>query len=243
MILVRDLKKFYGNKPILDGITCEFSEGQTHVLIGPSGSGKSSLLRSIMGLLSFDEGDVEINGRSVQGFSGKSWLHRIGYVPQDGGLFPHLTTRDNILIVAKTLNWRPSQIETRLTQLMEAFSFSGQWLSRYPSQLSGGQAQRASLLRAAFLDPEIMILDEPLSSLDPIVRAGLREELKHIFRKLNKTVLFVTHDLVEASYLGDTITLVYRGKILQSGSFEDFLERPKHPFVTEFVNAQRLAWK
>jgi osmoprotectant transport system ATP-binding protein len=163
----------------------------------------------------------------------------MGYVIQEGGLFPHLTTRENITLMASYLGWPQPRIKDRVAQLTELTRFPEDGLGRYPAQLSGGQRQRVSLMRALMLDPELLLMDEPLGALDPLIRADLQEELRAIFRKLSKTVLMVTHDLGEAAYLGDTIVLMRKGEIVQQGVLGDLVRSPADPFVTRFVNAQR----
>ena len=165
--------------------------------------------------------------------------HRIGYVIQEGGLFPHLTARANILLVARHLGKPTEEMRTRLVELCELTRFSNNLLSRYPIELSGGQRQRVSLMRALMLSPELLLLDEPLGALDPLVRASLQKDLKEIFARLRQTALLVTHDLAEAAYFGDGIVLMDGGRIVQQGSINDLRERPVDPFVSEFINAQR----
>eukprot|EP00913_Durusdinium_trenchii_P010923 g10252.t1 len=155
---------------------------------------------------------------------------RIGYVIQEGGLFPHLSAEENIALMARYLNWNEKRIQTRLQELTELTQFPNEMLSRFPAQLSGGQRQRVSLMRALMLDPDILLLDEPLGALDPMIRAELQYDLRLIFRKLQKTVVLVTHDLREAAYLGDLMFLMRNGNIVQSGTLRDFLQSPEDPF-------------
>ncbi|MFQ5473787.1 MAG: ATP-binding cassette domain-containing protein, partial [Dehalococcoidia bacterium] len=160
-------------------------------------------------------------------------------VIQDGGLFPHLTGRGNAALVARHLGWDTEQITARLDELVELTHFPADGLDRYPAQLSGGQRQRVSLMRALMLDPDVLLMDEPLGALDPMIRSNLQAELRTIYRTLGKTVVMVTHDLGEAGYFGDTIVLMREGRIVQVGPFGDLLNSPTEAFVTEFVNAQR----
>jgi osmoprotectant transport system ATP-binding protein len=160
-------------------------------------------------------------------------------VIQDGGLFPHLTARGNTALVARYLGWDGERIDSRLNELVELTHFPSDGLGRYPAQLSGGQRQRVSLMRALMLDPDVLLMDEPLGALDPMIRSNLQEELRTIYRTLGKTVVMVTHDLAEAGYFGDTIVLMREGRVVQVGSFRDLLDSPADAFVTEFVNAQR----
>jgi len=160
-------------------------------------------------------------------------------VIQEGGLFPHLTARRNVLLMARHLGRNESETRARLSELCGLTRFPENLLDRYPLELSGGQRQRVSLMRALMLSPELLLLDEPLGALDPLVRAALQKDLKEIFARLQQTALLVTHDLAEAAYLGDQIVLMNEGRIVQQGSIVDLRERPASNFVSEFINAQR----
>ncbi len=165
--------------------------------------------------------------------------HQMGYVIQDGGLFPHLTARRNVTLMARYFKWRRSEVEARLSELAELTQFPPDGLDRYPVQLSGGQKQRLALMRALMLDPKVLLLDEPLGALDPIIRFDLQTDLKRIFQKLRKTVVLVTHDLDEAEYFGDSTVLMREGRIVQQGSIHEMVNAPVDPFVTRFIHAQR----
>jgi osmoprotectant transport system ATP-binding protein len=160
-------------------------------------------------------------------------------VIQDGGLFPHLTARGNVSLLARYLGWDSGRINSRLAELAELTHFPSEALDRFPAQLSGGQKQRVSLMRALFLDPEVILLDEPLGALDPMVRAELQTDLRSIFRSLGTTVVMVTHDLAEAAWFGHKILLLRDGRIVQRGTINELVEKPAEPFVTQFVSAQR----
>lgn len=209
------------------------------MLIGPSGCGKSTLLRLIIGLLQPDEGLIKFDGTPLGTDKIDIVRRRIGYVIQEGGLFPHLTARGNILLMARHLGRDESEMVGRLGGLCVLTRFPENLLNRYPLELSGGQRQRVSLMRALMLSPELLLLDEPLGALDPLVRAALQKDLKEIFARLQQTALLVTHDLAEAAYLGDKIVLMNEGRIVQQGSISDLQKRPASAFVTEFINAQR----
>ena len=215
--------------------------GATTVLIGPSGCGKSTLLRLMIYLIEPDSGSVRFEGSEVTRDDALELRHRMGYVIQDGGLFPHLNARDNIALLARHLKWREDQVEERLSELIELTHFPREGIDRFPVQLSGGQRQRVSLMRALMLDPHILLLDEPLGALDPIVRSELQHELREIFRAVNKTVVMVTHDIGEAGFFGDVIVLMREGSIVQRGSLQELVKEPADPFVTRFINAQRTA--
>jgi osmoprotectant transport system ATP-binding protein len=197
------------------------------------------LLRLIIGLITPDSGTIAFDGSQITPANIDTLRHRIGYVIQEGGLFPHLTSRANVLLMARYLGKSDEEIRTRLLELCELTRLSDNLLSRYPIELSGGQRQRVSLMRALMLSPELLLLDEPLGALDPLVRASLQKELKEIFARLRQTTLFVTHDLAEAAYFGDEIVLMNEGHIVQQGLLVDLRERPANDFVREFINSQR----
>ena len=209
------------------------------MLIGPSGCGKSTLLRLIIRLIEPDSGSIELNNKPVTRDNIRALRRRIGYVIQEGGLFPHLTARANVLLMGRHLGKPETETSDRLLELSDLTRFSKHLLARYPVELSGGQRQRVSLMRALMLSPELLLLDEPLGALDPLVRASLQKDLKEIFTRLGQTVLFVTHDLAEASFFADEIVLMNEGRIVQKGTITDLRERPADPFVSEFINAQR----
>jgi osmoprotectant transport system ATP-binding protein len=234
-----EISKRYTDAPALYPTNLSVARGKTTVLIGPSGCGKSTLLRLIIGLVEPDSGAITFNGSRITLANIDILRRRIGYVIQEGGLFPHLTARANVLLMARHLRKSQSEMRTRLTELCELTRFSGNLLERYPLELSGGQRQRVSLMRALMLSPELLLLDEPLGALDPLVRAALQKDLNKIFARLQQTVLFVTHDLAEAIYFGDEIVLMNEGRIVQHGSIADLREKPTSPFVSEFITAQR----
>jgi osmoprotectant transport system ATP-binding protein len=238
VIELQQVSKRYGGRAALVPTSLRFARGTT-VLIGPSGCGKSTLLRIILGLIASDSGAVRVEGQAVDAANLARVRHRIGYVIQDGGLFPHLSAHDNIALLARHLGWDGARISARLSELSELVQLEPELLERYASQLSGGQRQRVGLMRALMLDPPILLLDEPLGALDPMVRSELQQQLKAIFARLGKTVVLVTHDMNEAAFLSDTIVLMRAGAIVQQGALADLLERPAEAFVGEFVGAQR----
>ena len=231
--------KHYAGAPALHPTDLSIERGKTTVLIGPSGCGKSTLLRVIIGLIPPDSGTIDFDASQITPVNIKMLRRRIGYVIQEGGLFPHLTARANILLMARHLGKSDEEVRARLLELCELTRFPENLLARYPLELSGGQRQRVSLMRALMLSPELLLLDEPLGALDPLVRASLQKDLKEIFVRLRQTALLVTHDLAEAAYFGDDIVLMNEGRVVQQGSITDLSERPANPFVSEFINAQR----
>jgi osmoprotectant transport system ATP-binding protein len=193
----------------------------------------------MIGLIQPDTGTVSFEDTALTTSNIASLRHRMGYVIQDGGLFPHLTAQENIELMARHLSWDGSRIASRLSELVDLTHFPVDGLERYPVQLSGGQRQRVSLMRALMLDPHVLLLDEPLGSLDPMVRSDLQAELKSIFDTLKKTVVLVTHDMGEAGFFGNQILLLRDGGIVQQGTLAELVTTPSNPFVTRFVNAQR----
>ncbi|HXH81559.1 MAG TPA: ATP-binding cassette domain-containing protein, partial [Candidatus Tectomicrobia bacterium] len=203
-----------------------------------SGSGKSTILRLILGLLAPDEGEVAVDGVPVTAETRADVVRRIGYVVQDGALYPHLTAARNVTLPARARGWPAARAEARLAELAAVVRLDRGLLDHHPAELSGGQRQRVGLMRALVLDPPVLLLDEPLGALDPVTRADLQEQLAAVFRALGKTVLLVTHDVREAFVLGATITLLHDGRVVQHGSFADLVERPAEPLVAEFLRAQ-----
>ncbi len=241
-IALLNVSKSYDGKAAVSGVTLELPERTCLALIGPSGCGKSTLLRLSVGLVTPDTGEVRIGGICMSAETARQLRLRIGYVIQEGGLFPHLTAGQNASLVAEDLGWDRGRVAARLAELAELVRLPPDLLGRYPAQLSGGQRQRVGLMRALMLDPEILLMDEPLGALDPIIRRQLQGELKEIVSRLDKTVLLVTHDMGEAGYLGDEVALMRDGRIVQRGTPHDLLERPAEPFVTEFIRSQRPLW-
>ncbi len=239
MFTLRDVEKVYAGRPALGPLSLELPAGRSTVLIGPSGCGKSTLLRLLIGLDAPDAGAVVFDGVPVSPDTARSVRLRVGYVIQDGGLFPHLTARGNVTLMARHLGRDRAEVAGRVNQLAELTRFPTEGLDRYPDQLSGGQRQRVGLMRALMLNPDALLLDEPLGALDPLVRADLQTELRDIFRALGKTVVLVTHDLGEAAFFADRVVLLRDGLVVQEGSPADLWHRPADPFVTRFVQAQR----
>jgi osmoprotectant transport system ATP-binding protein len=233
------VSKSYRGLSALTQVTLDVAPGRTTVLIGPSGCGKSTLLRLLLGLVAPDSGTVRFDGQVLSPERIPAVRRRVGYVIQQGGLFPHLTARRNVTLMADHLGWPMARTEARLAELTELTRFPRDGLDRYPGELSGGQNQRVGLMRALMLDPEVLLLDEPLGALDPMVRFGLQEDLRRIFATLRKTVVMVTHDLSEAAYIADTMVLMRDGRVVQQGALNDMLSTPADEFVTRFVRAQR----
>lgn len=230
------ISKCYGSTWAVREVDLDISSGRTTVLIGPSGCGKSTLLRLMNGLIAPDAGAVRFEGDLVTPGDAILMRRKMGYVIQEGGLFPHLTARGNVTLLARFLGWHADRVQIRLRDLLDLTHFPAEALDRYPLQLSGGQCQRVSLMRA-------LMLDEPLGALDPMIRHDLQADLRGIFATLGKTVVMVTHDLGEAGYFADTTVLLREGQIVQCGAFDELLDAPASQFVSDFVNAQRGPWE
>jgi len=239
MLELRGVSKTFAQVPAVQPTDLTIPAGRTTVLLGPSGCGKSTLLRLLIGLIRPDTGTVRINGSELTAANVLALRQRIGYVIQDGGLFPHLTAEGNIALMARYLGWREDALARRVAELAELTQFPRDGLRRYPVELSGGQRQRVALMRALLLDPDVILLDEPLGALDPMIRAELQSDLRTIFRRLGKTVVMVTHDIGEAGFFGDAIVLLREGRIAQQGTLRELVATPAEPFVTQFINAQR----
>jgi len=239
MIEIKNVSKTYGQLKVLNQVSLFIDQGTTLSMIGPSGCGKSTLLRIVMGLLSPDEGAITIGGDAITAKNQLALRRRMGYVIQSGGLFPHLTAYENLTLLTQYLGWTAAKEEERIASLCELTGIDHALLARRPSQLSGGQAQRISLMRALMLDPQVLLMDEPLGAIDPLIRYELQNDLRNIFSKLNKTVLLVTHDLGEAAFLGDRIALMQNGQVIQYGTARQLIDTPATPFVEQFVTAQR----
>jgi len=229
----------YGSAEALDAVDLEIDQGRTTALIGPSGAGKSSVLRMLIGLEWPDAGEVRFDGQPLERDTLLAQRRRIGYVIQEGGLFPHLSVRDNAALLARTLGWSKDRIAQRLEELAALCQLPPDLLARFPAELSGGQRQRVGLVRALMLDPPVLLLDEPLGALDPIVRHELQTQMRTLFAQLGKTVVLVTHDVAEAAYLADTLVLMRDGRVLQQGTARDLVDTPVDEFVTAFMTAQR----
>ena len=239
MLTLAQVCRRYGDTWALRPTDLWVDTGDTLVLIGPSGCGKSTLLRLIVGLIQADAGTITFEGAILTPRNIRDARQRMGYVIQEGGLFPHLSVADNVTVMARYLRRDAQWIQTRLEELARLVQLPQSLLQRFPAELSGGQRQRVSLMRALMLDPDLLLLDEPLGALDPMIRYQLQLELKAIFASLGKTVVMVTHDIAEAAFFGHTLVLMREGRIVQSGTLQDLARRPAEPFVEQFICAQR----
>lgn len=239
MFELQGVVKSFQGKEVVPEISLRLERGRTAVLIGPSGCGKSTLLRLFVGLILPDRGTVLFDDQPLTPDTVLALRQKMGFVLQDGGLFPHLTARGNVGLLAKHLGWQKSKLDQRIEELADLTRLPKAALDRYPTAISGGQRQRVAMMRALMLDPPAILLDEPMGALDPLVRYDLQEDLRGIFRALHKTVIIVTHDLGEAAFFGDDLILLRDGKIVQRGTMSDFATAPQDDFVTRFLQAQR----
>ena len=243
MILLNNISKSFNGTHAVKKVNLEFQGFETSVIIGPSGCGKSTLIRIITLLIEPDSGLVKIDDEVLSRDNILEMRRKIGYVIQDGGLFPHLTAYQNVAVMADFFKWDKNRIDKKIHRLSELTKFPKEGLSKYPLQLSGGQKQRISLMRSLMLDPKILLLDEPLGALDPLIRFDLQNDLKEIFNELKVTVVMVTHDLSEAAFFGDKIILMKNGEVEQEGTIGNLLNKPKTAFVNKFIKAQRQELK
>jgi osmoprotectant transport system ATP-binding protein len=235
---LREAVKRYGGTTALGPVSLQVAPRERLALIGPSGSGKSTALRLLMGLLSPEAGATLFQGQPI-GPGDWERRRRLGYVVQGGGLFPHLTAARNVALVAHHLGWEGARIAERLGALAELARIPPELLDRYPRELSGGQAQRVGLMRALMLEPEVLLLDEPLGALDPITRSELQRDLRQAVIALGKTVVLVTHDLHEAAWFAERLALLRHGRIVQVGTLAELRQAPADGYVTRFLEAQR----
>lgn len=238
MFSLRNVEKRFGDLTAVAGVDLEVPGGGTLALIGASGCGKSTVLRLMLGLEVPDRGEVLFDGNPVGEDNVESIRQQVGYVIQEGGLFPHLNTDDNIGLLARHQGWTPLRRRERVEELCALTHFPESGLERRPAQLSGGQRQRVALMRALMLDPQVILMDEPLGALDPLIRFDLQNELLEIFSRLQKTVVLVTHDLNEADFLADELVLMRDGAIEQRGDLDALRSAPASDFVALFLRAQ-----
>jgi osmoprotectant transport system ATP-binding protein len=237
-VILQGVTKQYSGGWTLGPLDLDVAPGRTLALLGPSGCGKSTILRLLAGLVRADRGRLAVDGIELAPDTVHALRLRMGYVVQEGGLFPHLTAAGNVALVARDQGWDDARIAARVGELAALVRLEPGLVEQYPAQLSGGQRQRVALMRALVLDPGVLLLDEPLGALDPMIRVRLQDQLGALFRELGKTVLLVTHDLAEAAALADDIVLMKDGRIVQRGSWSDLVERPADAFVRDFVAAQ-----
>jgi osmoprotectant transport system ATP-binding protein len=234
-------KRYSGSKAAaVSDLSLTIEAGEFCVLVGPSGCGKTTTLRMINRLTALDSGEIMIDGRSTLMTTVTELRRGIGYVIQEGGLFPHMTVAGNIGTVPRLLGWSRGDVKRRVAELLELAGLDLSLAERYPAELSGGQRQRVGLARALAADPPLLLMDEPFNALDPVVRERLQDELLRLHRELAKTIVFVTHDVDEAIKLGNRIAILRQGGVLaQYDTPDSILARPANEFVREFVGENR----
>ncbi|OVE68181.1 proline/glycine betaine ABC transporter ATP-binding protein [Clostridium diolis] len=241
MIEFKNVRKDFKNKTILKDITLKINRGELVAIIGSSGCGKTTTLKMINRLIKPTAGKIFINGEDIASKDVIKLRRNIGYVIQQTGLFPHLTIRENIEMIPKVEKLNKVSIEKRTLELMDMVGLnSNDFLDRYPTELSGGQQQRVGVARAFATNPEIILMDEPFSALDPITRVQLQEELIDLQSKLRRTIVFVTHDMDEAIKIADKICIMNKGEIVQYDTPENILKNPINDFVSEFIGKNRI---
>ncbi len=240
MIQLRNISKSYGIHEVIKNLTISFPPNEISVLIGPSGCGKTTTLEVINGLVKPDMGEIIVDDRNLADTDLISLRRQIGYVIQEVGLFPHYDIYENMALVPRLLKWDDKHIHSRIEELLELVNLSPDQLKKNPAQLSGGQQQRVGVARALAADPKYLLMDEPFGALDPINRSRLQDEFLHIQKKLQKTVVFVTHDMDEALKLGNRIAIMNRGELIQFNTPLHLMRQPKNDFVKEFIGAHRM---
>jgi osmoprotectant transport system ATP-binding protein len=240
MIRLEGLSKRYGRQYAVRSLDLEVAGGEFLCLIGPSGCGKSTTLKMINRLVEPDEGRVLVDGEDVRRVRPELLRRRMGYVIQSIGLFPHMSVEENICVVPGLLGWERQRARARARELMELLDLSpADYAAKRPAQLSGGEAQRVGVARALAADPEILLMDEPFGALDPITRDHLQSQFARIAAELQKTIVFVTHDIDEAIRLSSRMALMRGGELVQEGSPEELLASPAGRFAKEFIGADR----
>lgn len=242
MIVLENVNKVYDNGfHALKDINLEFKKGEITVLIGPSGCGKSTTMKLINALNTPSSGKVLIDGKDISRLNPVELRRNIGYVIQSVGLFPHMNITKNAGVVPRLKKWDKDKTDLKVNELLDMVGLDHTiYGSRYPSELSGGQQQRVGVVRALAADPDIILMDEPFSALDPISREQLQDELIRLQQDLHKTIVFVTHDMDEAIKIADTIILMKDGEVIQTGRPDSILRHPANDFVRDFIGSKRL---
>jgi osmoprotectant transport system ATP-binding protein len=241
VIQIENLNKQFGSITAVEDVSFNVEEGQICVLLGPSGCGKTTTLKMINRLITPTSGTIRIGGRDTSDLDSVTLKRSIGYVIQQVGLFPNMTVEENICVVPNLLGWDKTKSRKRAAELLEVVALDpSRFLKRYPCELSGGQQQRVGVARALAADPPVMLMDEPFGAIDPINREVIQDEFMRIQRLVNKTVLFVSHDIDEAVKMADCVALFHNGKIQQFGTSDDLLARPNSEFVANFMGGDRI---
>ncbi|UPV77746.1 ABC transporter ATP-binding protein [Bacillus rugosus] len=229
-------KQFNDGTTAVKSLNLTINKGEFFVLIGPSGSGKTTTLKMINRLIEISEGSIFINGKKISEYDIHELRWSIGYVLQQIALFPHMSIEENIAVVPEMKKWSKEKIKNRIDDLLDMVGLDPEkYRHRKPSELSGGQQQRIGVVRALAADPEIVLMDEPFSALDPISREKLQDDILNLQKTIKKTIVFVTHDMQEALKLGDRISIMKDGEIVQVGTPKELIYHPVNDFVKEFI--------
>ena len=241
MIEFKNVTKNFSGNNVLKNISLKINKGEIVTLIGPSGCGKTTTLKMINRLINPSSGSILIDGVDISKQDVIALRRNLGYVIQQTGLFPHMNIQENIEIIARLNNKDEQGLTAKTCEMMELVGLDPKiFLKRYPSELSGGQQQRVGFARAFSINPEIILMDEPFSALDPITRLNLQDELINLQQKFKKTIVFVTHDMDEAIKISDRLCIMNKGEVVQYDTPENILKNPIDDYVTEFVGAKRL---
>jgi osmoprotectant transport system ATP-binding protein len=237
-------RKFYDGTAAIEDLNLGIERGEFLVLLGTSGSGKSTILKMVNRMVTRDGGGILFNNKDIDLYNVQDLRRRMGYVMQSVGLFPHRTVAHNIATVPKLLGWDAHRVQARVEELLKLLAMDPkQDLTRYPHQLSGGQQQRVGVARAMAADPDLLLMDEPFGALDPVTRASLQLALKQIHRATGKTIVLVTHDIDEALLLATRIVLLNQGRVAQAGTPLELLQQPANDFVADFLGRADLGLK
>ncbi|WP_342433299.1 ABC transporter ATP-binding protein [Neobacillus sp. FSL H8-0543] len=237
-------KRYTDGTTAVDSVNLEIKQGEFFVIIGPSGCGKTTTLKMVNRLIPLSDGTIFINGKKISEFDIHELRWNIGYVLQQIALFPHMTIEENISIVPELKKWSREKTKLRVIELLDMVGLDPKtYLNRKPIELSGGQQQRIGVIRALAADPEIILMDEPFSALDPISREKLQDDIKKLQKNIKKTTIFVTHDIQEALKLADRICVMKDGKVVQVGTPNEIVSNPANHFVRDFVGNQHVGLK
>lgn len=241
MIKFNNVTKYYDNQCVLNNVSLNIQEGEFFVLVGLSGSGKTTMLKMMNHLIEVDKGNIQIENMDIKDWNLRKLRLNCGYVLQQGALFPNLTIEENIAIIPKMKKWNKQKIKERIAELMPVFGLDESiYLGKFPHQLSGGEKQRIGILRAIMTNPKILLMDEPFSALDPLIRRELQTLIKQLHSKLGMTIIFVTHDMREAVKLADRIGIVSDGNLIQVDTPDNILNYPASDFVRKLFESEDL---
>ena len=243
MVEFKDVSKIYPKmkNPAVNHISFEIDKGDFCCLIGTSGSGKTTLMRMINRMNSVTKGEVLVNGKNVKSFNPVNLRRHIGYVIQNNGLMPHMTIRENIILVPKLLKWPKEKLAGEAPKLIQMAELPESYLDRYPTELSGGQQQRIGVVRALAANQNLILMDEPFGALDPITRESLQNLVQNLQVRLGKTIVFVTHDMDEALKLATKVVVLHDGQLIQVGTPEEILHHPANDYVKSLIGEERLS--